>query len=81
VFCRTAERKMERALITQYESDLVHALTTLTPASLSTAIELAGLPESIRGFGHVKEAAATKAASKRASLLKTLDGLNMKKAA
>jgi indolepyruvate ferredoxin oxidoreductase len=71
-FGRTAERRLERALITQYEKDMEEVLTRLTPGILPTAIALAKLPLSIKGFGPVKEAAAAKAAAEREVLLATL---------
>jgi indolepyruvate ferredoxin oxidoreductase len=71
LFGRTAERRMERALIAQYETDMAEVLRDLTPATLSTAIALAELPLTIRGFGPVKHANAEKAAKARESLLAT----------
>ena len=71
VFGRTAERRMERALIAQYETDMAEVLRDLTPATLSTAIALAELPLTIRGFGPVKHANAKKAARTRETLLAT----------
>jgi indolepyruvate ferredoxin oxidoreductase len=55
VFGKTEERKMERALIADYEA-LVKELTgSLTLDKLPLAIELASLPDSMRGYGHVKD--------------------------
>jgi indolepyruvate ferredoxin oxidoreductase len=53
-FGRTAERREERALIALYEADLANMLGGLDAASLALAVEIASLPEQIRGFGHVK---------------------------
>ncbi len=61
IFGRTAERRMERALIAEYEQAIDRAIATLTPATLPLVVELAGLPEKMRGFGHVKEANVAKA--------------------
>ncbi len=55
VFGRTAERKMERALIGDYEALVAELLATLAPHNHSLAVELARVPEQIRGYGHVKE--------------------------
>ena len=71
-FGRSAERRMERALITQYEADMANALASHTPASLPLIRELAELPLSIRGFGPVKEANAARAAARRAEILAML---------
>ena len=56
VFGRTAERRMERQLIQDYERSIGAALADLTAENLPRVIELASLPERIRGFGHVKTA-------------------------
>ena len=68
-FGRTAERRTERALIAQYEADLDALLPLLTPATEPLLRELLDLPLSIRGFGPVKEANLTKAATRRAALI------------
>ena len=54
-FGRTAERRTERALIAEYEALIDTLLAGLDPSRHELAVELAGLPEHIRGFGHVKE--------------------------
>ena len=56
VFGRTAERRMERQLIQDYERSVGAALAGLTADNLPRVVELASLPERIRGFGHVKAA-------------------------
>ncbi|MFN0318335.1 MAG: indolepyruvate ferredoxin oxidoreductase family protein [Burkholderiales bacterium] len=61
LFGRTEERRMERNLIDQYQTSLRAVLKKLTPENLPRAIELASLPEQIRGFGHVKQASVDKA--------------------
>ncbi len=55
VFGYTAERRMERQLIADYESRIDTLLKALNPDNCQVAAEIAGLPEFIRGFGHVKE--------------------------
>ncbi|MCB5198267.1 indolepyruvate ferredoxin oxidoreductase family protein [Loktanella sp. TSTF-M6] len=65
-FGRTAERRMERALIAQYEADMTHIADL--PVSDAT-IALARLPLDIRGFGPVKHANASKAEKTREMLL------------
>lgn len=52
----TAERRSERALIADYEALVDEIAAGLSPARLPLALELARLPEDIRGFGHIKEA-------------------------
>jgi indolepyruvate ferredoxin oxidoreductase len=65
VFGRSTERRMERQLIVDYEDDVELILRQLDANSLDSAIELARLPEQIRGFGHVKAAAVTLTRRKR----------------
>jgi indolepyruvate ferredoxin oxidoreductase len=67
-FGYSAERRMERALIREYEADMDAVLAVLTPANRDVALELAALPLEIRGFGPVKMAAAEAAAARRAEL-------------
>ena len=54
-FGRTAERREERALIERYEHSLREILPGLSADTHALALEVATLPERIRGFGHVKE--------------------------
>ncbi|MEM7631176.1 MAG: indolepyruvate ferredoxin oxidoreductase family protein [Pseudomonadota bacterium] len=68
-FGRTEERRMERALIKQYEADLRAVLPQLTPDTRDPIIALAELPLQIRGFGPVKAANEAKAAKRREELL------------
>jgi indolepyruvate ferredoxin oxidoreductase len=65
----TAERRMERALITEYEATVTRLIAGLTPATHRQAIEIANLPDQIRGFGPVKEKAAQAARARLAILL------------
>ena len=69
VFGRTVERRMERALIVEYERTIEELLTGLTPAKLTLAVEIASVPEEIRGYGHVKARNAAAAQKKRGDLL------------
>ena len=71
VFGYSEERKMERALIRQYEADL-DTLGHLSGDRLDAAIALAELPLQIRGFGPVKHASAAKAEKRREELLSVL---------
>ncbi|WP_296766610.1 indolepyruvate ferredoxin oxidoreductase family protein [Sediminimonas sp.] len=71
-FGRSAERKMERALIRQYEADMAEVLPGLDDATRDAIVALAELPLSIRGFGPVKEENEAKAAKRREELLATV---------
>ncbi|MGO4915084.1 indolepyruvate ferredoxin oxidoreductase family protein [Pseudogemmobacter sp. W21_MBD1_M6] len=68
-FGYTAERRMERALIRQYQADMAEVLRDLTPARMDAAVSLAALPLKIRGFGPVKDANQRDAAKQREVLL------------
>jgi indolepyruvate ferredoxin oxidoreductase len=72
LFGYQVERKAERALIEQYIGDLRRALTVLRPETMGTAVSLASLPDSIRGFGPVKDNARAKAELRRKELLTAL---------
>jgi indolepyruvate ferredoxin oxidoreductase len=61
VFGYTAERREERALIAEYRASVDEVLAALVatpgplaPQRLHMALEIARIPEQIRGFGHVK---------------------------
>jgi indolepyruvate ferredoxin oxidoreductase len=54
-FGRTEERQTERRLIAEYESLIDQILAGLDQERLDVAVQLASLPEQIRGFGHVKD--------------------------
>jgi indolepyruvate ferredoxin oxidoreductase len=72
IFARTEERKMERALIAQFEADMDLLLAGFAPEQHDTALALAELPLSIRGYGPVKAANEAKAAKQREALLASL---------
>ncbi|ACB36159.1 pyruvate ferredoxin/flavodoxin oxidoreductase [Leptothrix cholodnii SP-6] len=54
-FGRTEERRTERALIGEYRACVEELLTGLSAERLTQAVEIARLPEDIRGYGPVKE--------------------------
>ncbi len=56
LFGKTEERRTERALIGEYRALVDELVSGLSAQKLAQAVELARLPEDIRGFGHVKEA-------------------------
>lgn len=64
-----AERRVERQLIRDYAALVDTVLARLTPEALPIAVELAELPQSIRGFGHVKTRSIEDAARRQAELL------------
>lgn len=83
VFGYTAERKMERALIKQYEGDMRDVLPKLDETTRDAIKALAALPLDIRGFGPVKQANEAKAAKRREELLSAIraGGTTLSKAA
>ncbi len=70
VFGYSAERKGERQLIVDYRDTILGLLDTLNTDNLATAVEIAALPEKVRGFGHVKEKAVAQYQQDQAKLLK-----------
>ncbi len=72
-FGYTAERRAERALITQVEADIDRIVAEEgDPAKRDILLALAKLPMEIRGFGPVKMEAMDKAAARRAELIAAL---------
>lgn len=69
VFGYTAERRMEHALMTEYQAMIRMVIAGLTENNYSIAVDLAELPDQIRGFGPVKEDAVKSAKIKEVSLL------------
>ena len=60
---------MERRLIGEYEATVDTLLATLGQDNHAMALQIAALPESMRGFGHVKEKNVKAAKEKEASLV------------
>jgi indolepyruvate ferredoxin oxidoreductase len=70
IFGYTAERRTERRLVSEYVDTVQALLAGLTDANRAIALEIAALPETIRGFGHVKHKNLEAAQARRAELLK-----------
>ncbi|MFX1735220.1 indolepyruvate ferredoxin oxidoreductase family protein [Paraburkholderia sp. A1RI_3L] len=68
-FGRTEERRTERALIGEYEALVCELLRGLNAQNRALAVELASLPDGIRGYGHVKEHNLKAVRTKWATLL------------
>ena len=71
IFGYTAERQTERRLIADYERVVEEMLAGLGPDNHGLAVEIAAIPEHIRGFGHVKAASLEAAKRREAELLAT----------
>lgn len=69
IFGRTGERRGERQLIADYEQTVALLLDGLSDDRVALAVEIASIPEHIRGYGHVKEAHLHKAKAREAVLL------------
>jgi indolepyruvate ferredoxin oxidoreductase len=53
-FGYTAERKLERQLIADYKTTIEDLVTQLSSEKVAELLAIAGLPMTIRGYGHVK---------------------------
>jgi len=71
-----AERRLERQLIEDYERMLNDILPSLSPGRHETAVDLAKVPEKIRGFGPVKAAAIERAKQMEHDLLAAYNSLD-----
>ena len=54
IFGNTEEREMERALIGEYVASIEEVLAKLNADNHALALEIANLPDAVKGFGHVK---------------------------
>ncbi|MGE8612166.1 MAG: indolepyruvate ferredoxin oxidoreductase family protein [Achromobacter veterisilvae] len=68
VFGKTAERRMERRLASDYLALAEEFSRTLDAGNRDAALALAALPDDIRGYGHVKEQGVERARSREAAL-------------
>ena len=68
-FARSHDRKLDRELIADYERIVDEILVNLDLANHEAAIELASIPDQIRGFGHVRERYLASARPRQAALL------------
>lgn len=79
IFGYSTERKAERALIKQYETDIELVTSNMNKENFSTALELLSLPDAIRGFGPVKMEAIEAYYIKRKTLIERLVNDNKKR--
>lgn len=68
-FGKSEERKSEISLIAEYEKTIHEILNSMTTQNIALAVEIAEIPENIRGFGHVKERHLAAAKVERENLL------------
>jgi indolepyruvate ferredoxin oxidoreductase len=69
IFGRMPERRMERQLVTDYVALIDEILPALAAHNHAIAVELASIPEHIRGYGHVKDRHLEAAKKKEAELV------------
>ncbi len=69
VFGWSAERRSERAELTDFERLLGRLEREVNGSNYRSAVELAELPQAVRGFGHVRAAARRRADARRGELL------------
>ena len=60
---------MERELIVDYERSVEELIAGLAPEKLALAVEIASIPEEIRGYGHVKAKSVIAARKKEGELM------------
>jgi indolepyruvate ferredoxin oxidoreductase len=80
VFGYTDERKTERALIREYEETVERLLSGLSAENHASAIQIASIPEEIRGYGHIKAKSIVAARKKRDELMSGLSRQQQKAA-
>jgi len=69
VFGYTQERRQERELISQYQTCIKQILADLTTENYDLAVEIASIPKTMRGYGHVKQRNVAQALQQQALLL------------
>ena len=69
IFGYSAERRRERRSITDYEATVVELIARLDHDNHALAMEIASIPEKIRGYGHVKEQHLTAALAEQDALM------------
>ncbi len=69
LFGYSEERRQERAAIETYKATILELLRSLNQNNLDLAVQIASIPENIRGYGHVKARHVATAQEKQAELL------------
>jgi indolepyruvate ferredoxin oxidoreductase len=67
-FRNTADRRLARQLVAEYEQELRGLVSTVNPATHELAVRLASLPEKIRGFGYIRAASLARVEEERFEL-------------
>jgi indolepyruvate ferredoxin oxidoreductase len=80
-FGYTAERKSERETIASYRGMIEGLLPVLTPDNHALIVRIAGLADTIRGYGYIKDENKRKYDQELATLLASVDTIQVAKAA
>jgi indolepyruvate ferredoxin oxidoreductase len=80
-FGHTSERRMERELIREYEQTVELLLAGLSAQNHAAAVQIASLPDEIRGFGHIKKRNVETARKKGQELLQRFTARGTERAA
>jgi indolepyruvate ferredoxin oxidoreductase len=80
-FGYTAERKSERETIASYRQLIEGLLPVLTPDNHALIARIAGLADTIRGYGYIKDENKRKYDQELAKLLASVDTVKIAKAA
>jgi indolepyruvate ferredoxin oxidoreductase len=68
LFGRTTERKTERQLVEDYFAMIDQRIAGLKAEQIPLLARIARIPETIRGYGHIKEENIRKAAAEKTRL-------------
>jgi indolepyruvate ferredoxin oxidoreductase len=68
-FRHSEDRKLDRRLVTEYERMMEEVLADLDERNYAVAVELASLPDRMRGYGHIKKRYVEHAKTREAELL------------
>ena len=81
LFGYTEERRTERALIAEYEATVERLLAKLSADNHSLAVQIASIPDEIRGFGYIKMRNLAAARKKHAELMQRFESTQPARAA
>jgi indolepyruvate ferredoxin oxidoreductase len=70
----TEDRKLDRRLLDEYERLVGELVASLRPGNHALAVELASIPDHVRGYGHIRKRHAEHAKRREARLLDEFRG-------
>ena len=74
LFGLSGDRKLDRKILADFESDIETVIKNVSHHNFKTAIELLNLPEQIRGYGHVRRQHVDDLYQRRQRLLQQIKG-------